>query len=221
MAEMLIKLEADATGWYDNLRCTAPCLRDGWAIVPAELGEIVAQNGGVVKLTVGQAPAEDWPEIQDRRTDRSVPYPVVTAVEAGTYVPPPGPTEEELAAARERRQEENKAALARWLGEHPLTWADGNVYGVTEADQNEMALNLQQYQIQKAAGREVKLEWHTQKKQCHTFTEEQYSALLLAVIEYVYPYRRYQEAVKEQIYSAQTMADVAAVVIEYGAVSHA
>lgn len=134
-------------------------------------------------------------------------------------------TEAELEADRlpgvkARRQAENKAALAAWLADHPLTWVDGNIYGVTEADQTEMALNLQQYQVQVSAGREVPLEWHTQKKQCHTFTEEQYSALLLAIIDYVYPYRRYQEAVKEQIYTARTVEEVAAVVIDYASVTH-
>lgn len=128
------------------------------------------------------------------------------------------PEPDPLPAAKEARQEENKAALAAWLAEHPLTWADGNPYGVTEADQNEMALNLQQYQVQKAAGREAVLEWHTRKKQCHAFTEEQYTALLLAIIDYVYPYRRYQESVKEAIYNAETMEAVRAVVIDYGSV---
>lgn len=128
------------------------------------------------------------------------------------------PEPDSLPAAKDARQEENKAALAAWLTEHPLTWADGNPYGVTEADQNEMALNLQQYQVQKAAGREAVLEWHTRKKQCHAFTEEQYTALLLAIIDYVYPYRRYQESVKEAIYNAETLEAVRAVVIDYGSV---
>ena len=136
-------------------------------------------------------------------------------IEGGTWTDMDAKTLEQL---QEARQEENKAALAAWLAEHPLTWVDGNLYGVTEEDQNEMSLNLQQYQVQVSAGREVPLEWHTQKKQCHTFTIEQYSALLLAIIDYVYPYRRYQEAVKEAIYSAQTADDVAAVVIDYASV---
>ena len=123
-----------------------------------------------------------------------------------------------LPQAKANRQAENKAALASWLAAHPLTWADGNTYGVTEEDQSEMALNLQQYQLQVAAGREAVLEWHTQKKQCHTFTVAQYSALLLSIIDYVYPYRRYQEAVKEAIYAAKTIEEVEAVVIDYSAV---
>lgn len=130
------------------------------------------------------------------------------------------PEPDPLPPAQAARQEENKAALAAWLAAHPLTWVDGNVYGVTEEDQTEMALNLQQYQIQATAGREVALEWHTQKKQCHTFTVEQYNALLLAIIDYVYPYRRYQEAIKEQIYSAKNVEEVKAVVIDYESVSH-
>ena len=129
-------------------------------------------------------------------------------------VPDPRP----LSEIQSVRQEENKAALAAWLTAHPLTWTDGNVYGVTEEDQNEMSLNLQQYQVQVAAGRSVNLEWHTQKKQCHTFTPEQYTALLLAIIDYVYPYRRYQEKVKAAIYAAETTEAVEAVVIDYAGV---
>ena len=130
------------------------------------------------------------------------------------------PAPDLLAPAQAARQEENKTALADWLKNHPLSWVDGNVYGVTEEDQTEMALNLQQYQIQATAGREVALEWHTQKKQCHTFTVEQYNALLLAIIDYVYPYRRYQEQVKEAIYSAKTVEEVMEFVIDYESVSH-
>lgn len=123
-----------------------------------------------------------------------------------------------LPQAKANKQADNKAALASWLVVHPLTWGDGNTYGVTEEDQKEMALNLQQYQLQVAAGREVELEWHTQKKMCHTFTQEQYTALSLAIIDYVYPYLRYQEAVKEAIYGARTVEEVAAVVIDYASV---
>lgn len=123
-----------------------------------------------------------------------------------------------LPQAKANRQAENKESLASWLASHPLEWVDGNTYGVTEEDQSEMALNLQQYQLQVAAGREVELEWHTQKKMCHTFTQEQYTALSLAIIDYVYPYLRYQEAVKEAIYGAQSVEEVAAVVIDYASV---
>ena len=100
MAEMLIKIEADATGWHDNLRCEGPYLRDGWAVVPTDLEEVVAQSGGVVQLTLGEAAVEAYPAVLDRRTaDRGLPYPVVSGAEAGTYVPPAGPSEEALAAA--------------------------------------------------------------------------------------------------------------------------
>ena len=224
MADMLIKLEADATGWHDNLRCEAPYLRDGWAVVPAALEETVRSSGGVVELTVGEALPSDFPEIQDRRTDRSGPYPAVTAMTAGTYVPPPGPTEEELAAALEAakaaRQEENKAALAQWLAAHPLTWTDGKQYGVEEQDQNEMALNLMQYQAALQAGQTAPLEWHAQKEACREFTQEEYLGLSMAISAYVYPYRRYQETVKEDIYAAETAEEVAAVVIDYAGVTH-
>lgn len=96
-----------------------------------------------------------------------------------------------LDALRAAKQEVNKQALADWLAAHPLTWTDGKVYGVTEQDQTEMAINLAQYQLAAAAGQPTVLEWHAQKQQCHTFTIEQYTELSLAIAAYVYPYRRY------------------------------
>ena len=127
----------------------------------------------------------------------------------------------DLDTLRAAKQEQNKQALADWLAAHPLTWTDGNVYGVTEEDQNEMAINLAQYQLAVAAEQPAVLEWHAQKKQCHTFTIEQYTALSLAIAAYVYPYRRYQEQVKAAIYTAESEAEIHAIEINYGSVGAA
>lgn len=116
------------------------------------------------------------------------------------------------------RQEENKAALASWLASHPLTWTDGKPYGVEEQDQNEMALNLMQYQAAQLAEQAAPLEWHAQKEACRPFELDEYLSLSMAISAYVYPYRRYQETVKEAIYSAQTAAEVQSVVIDYASV---
>ncbi len=134
----------------------------------------------------------------------------VTVVE----IPDPRPLPEIQVA----RQEENKAALAAWLAGHPLTWTDGKRYGVEEQDQNELALNLMQYQVNKAAGQPAVLEWHAQKEECRAFEEAEYTALSMAISAYVYPYRRYQEKVKAAIYDAQTAEAVEAVVIDYSSV---
>lgn len=127
----------------------------------------------------------------------------------------------DLDTLRAAKQEQNKQALADWLAAHPLTWTDGNVYGVTEEDQNEMAINLAQYQLAVAAEQSAVLEWHAQKKQCHAFTIEQYTALSLAIAAYVYPYRRYQEQVKAAIYTAESEAEIHAIKIDYGSVGAA
>lgn len=128
----------------------------------------------------------------------------------------------DLDALRAAKQEQNKQALADWLAAHPLTWTDGNIYGVTEQDQNEMNLNFAQYQLAVMSGEENPiLEWHTQKKRCHTFKREEFIALARAITTYVYPYRQYQEAVKEAIYMAQTKEELDAIEIDYGSVSAA
>lgn len=129
-------------------------------------------------------------------------------------IPDPRP----LSEIQSARQEENKAALAAWLAAHPLTWTDGKRYGVEEQDQNELALNLMQYQVNKAAGQPAVLEWHAQKEECRAFEEAEYTALSMAISAYVYPYRRYQEKVKAAIYDSQTAEAVEAVVIDYASV---
>ena len=139
--------------------------------------------------------------------------------ESWSHAPTPEPEPVDLAAAQQARQTENKAALAEWLVTHPLLWTDGRTYGVTEDDQQEMALNLMQYQVAVQAGQPAVLEWHAQKESCRTFEQSEYVALSLAIADYVYPYLRYQESVKEQIYQAETAQEVANVKIDYASVS--
>ena len=138
--------------------------------------------------------------------------------ESWSHAPAPEPEPVDLAAVQQARQTENKAALAAWLAAHPLQWTDGKTYGVTEEDQKEMALNLMQYQVAVQAGQPAVLEWHAQKESCRTFEQSEYVALSLAIADYVYPYLRYQESVKEQIYQAQTAEEVANVKIDYASV---
>lgn len=139
------------------------------------------------------------------------------AWEAWNAAQPPA----DLDTLRAAKQEQNKKALADWLAVHPLTWTDGEVYGVTEQDQTEMAINLAQFQLASAAGQPAVLEWHAQKQQCHTFTIDEYTALSLAIAAYVYPYRRYQEQVKAAIYAAESEAEIGAIKIDYGSVGAA
>lgn len=138
--------------------------------------------------------------------------------ESWSHAPAPEPEPVDLAEVQQARQTENKAALAEWLVTHPLLWTDGRTYGVTEDDQKEMALNLMQYQVAVQAGQPKVLEWHAQKESCRTFEQSEYVALSLAIADYVYPYLRYQESVKEAIYQAQTAEEVANVKIDYASV---
>ena len=92
MANTIIKLEADATGWHANLRCEAPELPDGWAVVPEGEVAVLADCGGVVTFATETAAAADYPAVLDRRTaDRGGPYPVAVGLTGGTYVPPAPP----------------------------------------------------------------------------------------------------------------------------------
>lgn len=119
---------------------------------------------------------------------------------------------------RNQKQNENKFALATWLYEHPLLWTDGKMYGTSQEDQSEMALNLIQYQATVQAGLSATLEWHAQKESCRPFELEEFTSLSLAIAAYVYPYLRYQESVKEKIYAAKTIEEINNVEIDYASI---
>ena len=103
MSDMLIKIQADATGWHDNLLCEAPYLRDGWAVVPQEARSMVTAQQGIVTFAVAEAAAVDYPDIVDRRTEgRGQPNPVATGMAPGTYLPPKPPPQPEPPTKEER-----------------------------------------------------------------------------------------------------------------------
>ena len=138
------------------------------------------------------------------------------------------------------RQEENKKALAEFLSISVVTY-NGENYGVMEEDQNEMALQLLSYQTIKSAREseldaiqakidagelvgesndyatiaEPVLEWHSKKKSCKTFTEQEFLELTYLVKSFVYPYMQKMQKIKEDIFLCETKEAVAAIRIEY------
>lgn len=116
---------------------------------------------------------------------------------------------------REEKQEENNFLLADHLRTHHLTWKDGKEYGVTQQDQQELALNLTQYNLAVSAGLSAKLEWHAVHEECREFTVEELSGLAVAISEYVYPLVRKNQSIKSQIYLCDTEKELKEIVIAY------
>lgn len=123
--------------------------------------------------------------------------------------------EELLLKAKEKKQEANNQALAKYLSANPLLWTDGIKYGVTQSDQQEIALNLTQYQLAVAAGQEAKLEWHGLKEECRSFTPQELSGLAMAITAFVYPLVRKNQGIKTAIFAAKTMAELEGIELEY------
>ena len=111
-------------------------------------------------------------------------------------------------------QEKNKAALTKFLAKNSVEF-NGKSYGVGEDDQNEMALNLMQYQALTQVGQEVALEWHSKKSKCETFTPEEFLTLTAMIKTFVYPYYQQMQAIKESIFSASTKDELDKIEIEY------
>lgn len=126
---------------------------------------------------------------------------------------------EELAPILERaktnKQAENRLGLEKFLANHPLTYKDGKQYGITMEDQNEIQLNISQYQIQVQAGITPVLEWHAIHEACSSWTLEDLSALVLAISAAVYPWYRKMQEYKTAIYACTSLDEVRAVELVY------
>jgi hypothetical protein len=114
------------------------------------------------------------------------------------------------------RQEENKVTLKQFLQNNPILWQDGNYYGVTQDDQNEMIADKTAYEFKQSVGQtDWKLEWHNTKHACREFTVDEFAALLNAIIDFVYPFRKLQEEYKEQIYACESKEQVVELELDY------
>lgn len=121
-----------------------------------------------------------------------------------------------LAEVQAMKQEENTAIFAQYLDSHPLTWVDGKQYGVSEQDQAEISLNINQYQVAVQTGVEnPTLEWHAKKEECQPWTLEQLAALSLAISNVVYPKYHLMQKYKTAIYGAKTIEEVDAITLKY------
>lgn len=111
-------------------------------------------------------------------------------------------------------QEKNKTALAEFLASQSVEF-NGKPYGVSEEDQNEMALNFMQYQALTTAGQQVTLEWHSKKSACETFTAEEFVQLTAMIKAFVYPYFQQMNVIKAQIFSSTSREELDKIEIKY------
>lgn len=112
------------------------------------------------------------------------------------------------------RQEESKIALADFLCTQTVTFK-GKEYGVSEEDQNEMALNLTQYQVLSSIGQDVSLEWHSKKAKCETFSQEDFIELIAKIKNFVYPYYQKMQDIKTAIFASKNKMELSAIEIKY------
>lgn len=111
-------------------------------------------------------------------------------------------------------QEKNKTALAEFLADQSVEF-NGKPYGVSEEDQNEMALNFMQYQALTSAGQQVTLEWHSKKSACETFTAEEFVQLTAMIKAFIYPYFQQMNVTKAQIFSSTSKEELDKIEIKY------
>lgn len=158
--------------------------------------------------TLNQSNAVTVLEIEEIPSDVTPGYSVYNS-EEGTFTT-------DLNQAKYDKQEKNKALFAEYLATHPLTWVDGKEYSVTQEDQSEISLNLNQYQVALAAEVEnPTLEWHARHEECVPWSLEQLSALSLAISNAVYPKYHLMQEYKTQIFEADSIDKLKAIELNY------
>lgn len=108
-------------------------------------------------------------------------------------------------------QAANCDALAVYLAAHPITWTDGALYSVTEADQQRMLMYFSTYSM----GLREKLEWNSHTKKCREFTTEEFMQLCAAINNFVAPRVKKCQEYKERIFAAQTIQEVEAITFDF------
>lgn len=116
---------------------------------------------------------------------------------------------------RTQRIAESKKALADWLATHPLTWADGKQYAVTQEKQSQLTSTLAVQQVAQAAGVTRKLKWNTTGDECTEWTYDELCALALAIADYVELRVSAQQAAEVAIRDAGTAKEVLTVAWNY------
>lgn len=116
-----------------------------------------------------------------------------------------------LLEVQSEKHASNCAALADYLAAHPITWTDGEKYGVTLDDQQLMLLNLSTYKM----GLTSEIKWNSHTKKCRVFTEEEFGLLTAAIDAFVRPRVERCQDYKEQIFQAQTIQDVEAITFDF------
>ena len=158
--------------------------------------------------TLNQSNAVTVLEIEEIPSNVTPGYSVYNS-EEGTFIA-------DLDQAKYDKQEENKKLFAEYLATHPLTWVDGKEYGITQEDQSEISLNINQYQVAVAAGVEnPTLEWHARHEECQPWALEQLAALSLAISNAVYPKYHQMQDYKTQIFSANSISELAAIELNF------
>ena len=120
---------------------------------------------------------------------------------------------------------QSKLALQTYIAEHPIVATIHNgkegTYSITEEKQTLMTQQYLSYNIAKTIDPEhAVLTWNETGEVCETWTEEEFTKLLLLVRSTVYPLVSYQQSLEKQIMACNDKTEVAAIEIDYSSVSN-
>lgn len=125
------------------------------------------------------------------------------------------PTAKPLEPMKSAKIAQSKTALADYLASHPLLYTDGKHYSVTAEKQNLLNNAIMVYQIAKTKGQCAVLRWNSTGEECTEWTEENITALALAIAAYVAPLVSRQQEIEILINACKTAEELEAITIDF------
>ena len=124
-------------------------------------------------------------------------------------------TEEEIGADRLFPQKMKKIAQSKidltiYLESHPLQWADGEYYSITQDKQNQLTSTLLSAQIDSQ-----KPEWNSTGLVCKEWEIEELMSLGVAIKNRVKKLVKYQQQKEIEINNAKSMNELNSIIINY------
>lgn len=132
-------------------------------------------------------------------------------------------TEEEieddrLSHAKAAKIAKSKADLASYLVAHPLLWTDGEYYSITAEKQAQLTSKVMAATMAATLSQPYTLTWNSTGEVCKEWELTDLSALAFAIDARVTALVTYQQTQEVAINTAQTMAELEAIEVDYDTV---
>lgn len=123
--------------------------------------------------------------------------------------------DDRLSHAKAAKISKSKSDLASYLVAHPLLWTDGEYYSITAEKQAQLTGKVMAATMAATLSQPYTLTWNSTGEVCKEWELTDLSALAFAIDARVTALVTYQQTQEVAINTAQTMAELESIVVDY------